>query len=169
MKGEQENMQVSKEKELLYKWISSLIVIALLLMFLSIPFFLAKVFAKEKEVEFGTSGKFQKEIITETAEEIMALLGEGAVEDILINYGAPETYSTSNVNTIMSEAEKIQQDWGTYQNGIVKRLFEVKLQGNYYGAVQILGNYENVPVHVHIYFDEDMKLSGIKFTKAEGG
>lgn len=109
---------------------------------------------------FGSSGLFTQETVEAQSREIIRLLN---AED----YEALKDCTDVRIQKILTQ-EVIEEakkqagtDWGEFQQFGKCYMSEQKLQGKTRAVVQINAAYENIGITYTLFFNEDMKLSGL--------
>ena len=109
---------------------------------------------------FGSSGLFTQETVEAQSREIIQLLN---AED----YEALKDCTDVRIQKILTQ-EVIEEakkqagtDWGEFQQFGKCYMSEQKLQGKTRAVVQINAAYENIGITYTLFFNEDMKLSGL--------
>lgn len=111
-------------------------------------------------VRFGNSGLFSEAVVEEQSKEVIRMLNE---ED----YEALKACTDERVQQILTQQviedakKQAGTDWGEFQQFGKCYMSEQKLQGRTRAVVQINAAYEKIGVTYTLFFNDDMKLSGL--------
>lgn len=111
-------------------------------------------------VKFGSSGLFTQEEVEAQSKEVIRLLNANDYEGLK----ACMDVRVQNILTeeVIGEAKKqAGEDWGEFQQFGKCYLAEQKQQGRTRAVVQINAAYEKIGVTYTLFFNDDLKLSGL--------
>lgn len=137
-----------------------LVMLGEIVLFLGIiAFVIFKFFPSMKE--FGASGKFQEETVTEMSEEIVSLFSQKEYEKIMTEYADAALQESADASDLENEVKKVKSDWGEFKEITDVTLSEMKKSGDWYAVAEIIAIYENITVTYTFTFNESMELSGV--------
>lgn len=156
--AEEFNQNITEEEKKKYKRgnavkITSGIAVVLTVLILAAVWFLPS------GKEFGSSGLYSQEAVTERCKEIIRLVDAEDYEALRAESDAVmQKFLTEEV--IRSAKEMAGPDWGEFQSFGKVYLGEQTQQGKTRAVAQMNAAYENIVVTYTLFFDRDMKLSG---------
>lgn len=110
--------------------------------------------------DFGSSGLFDEKTVEERSKEVIQLL-DAEDYDTLLEESNAYMQKVITKETI-DEAKKLAgENWGEFQSFGKLYMAEQKQQGKTRAVVQMNAAYENIVVTYTLFFDKDMKLSGL--------
>lgn len=111
-------------------------------------------------LRFGSSGQFQEAVVEEQAKNVIRMINAD-------DYEALRACTDDRVQALLTkdviEGAKRQagENWGAFQEFGKCYLAEQKLRGKSRAVVQINASYENIGITYTLFFNPDMKLSGL--------
>lgn len=112
-----------------------------------------------RSAAFGNSGMFEEEAVKAQVEAVIKLTETDNWDVILDTYGA-EVMQTEAVRDSLTAAKQDLGTLGAYQKITNQFLYELKVSGVTYAAVEAVALYEERSVTYTMLFDRDLKLEG---------
>lgn len=157
--AEEFNQNLSEKERKRYKKMTVLKILAAVLAVIAILVLAAAWFLPRSD-KFGKSGLFQEDLVEQKSREVIRLLN---AED----YEALKSCSVDEMKTVLKKdvidraKDLAGTDWGKFHQYGKCYMWEQKVRGRIFAAVQMNAAYENIGVTYTLLFDKEMKLSGL--------
>lgn len=111
-------------------------------------------------LQFGSSGQFQEAAVEEQAKKIVHMLNADDYEAFMAC--TDESAQKILTKEVIEDAKRqAGTNWGEFQEFGKCYMGEQKLRGRSRAVVQINASYENIVVTYTLFFNPDLKLSGL--------